>query len=130
MTARNATERESSGEGGFVPGGAFARLSVPSPASAIPNDSPCAMNQTRSPGSTPASYEGRPAGGGPEEPRNGLPLYLRIGSRHKFIEVIDAPTNTRRYRVTDRNIIVISSGPYGHPAGATGVHARRTPFLP
>ena len=57
-----------------------------------------------------------------------LPLYLKIGSGHKFIEVIDAATNTRRYRVTDRNVIVISSGPYGHPAGATGVHARRTAF--
>ena len=66
----------------------------------------------------------------PEEPRNGLPLYLEIGSRHKFIEVIDAPTNARRYRVTDRSVIVISSGRYGRPAGATGVHARRTAILP
>jgi hypothetical protein len=51
----------------------------------------------------------------PEEPRNGLPPYPEIGSRHKFIEVIDAPTNIRRYRVTGRNVIVISSGPYGYP---------------
>ena len=29
-----------------------------------------------------------------------------------------------------RGVIVISSGPYGHPAGATGVHARRTAILP
>jgi hypothetical protein len=44
--------------------------------------------------------------------------------------MIDAPTNARRYRVTDRSVIVISSGPHGHPAGATGVHARRTAILP
>jgi hypothetical protein len=44
--------------------------------------------------------------------------------------MIDAPTNAHRYRVTDRSVLVISSGPYGHPAGATGVHARRTATLP
>jgi hypothetical protein len=58
------------------------------------------------------------------------PLYPGIGSRHEFMEMIDAPTNARLYRVTDRGVIVISSGPYGHPAGATGVHARRTAILP
>src|SRR6478735_12756495 len=46
------------------------------------------------------------------------------------MEMIDAPTNARRYRVTDRSGPVISSGPYGHPTGATGVHARRTATLP
>jgi hypothetical protein len=51
-------------------------------------------------------------------------------SRHKFMERIDAPTNARRDRVTDRSFIVIGSGPYGHPTGATGVHARRTAILP
>src|SRR3982075_2627556 len=66
----------------------------------------------------------------PEEPRNRLPLYPGIGSRHKFMEMIDASTNARRHRVIDRSVIVISSGPYGHPAGATGVHARRTAILP
>jgi hypothetical protein len=66
----------------------------------------------------------------PEEPRNRLPLYPEIGFRHEFMEMIDAPTNVRRYRVTDRSVLVISAGPYGHPAGATGVHARRTAILP
>ena len=65
-----------------------------------------------------------------EEPRDRLPLYPEIGFRHKFTEMIDAPTNAHRYRVTDRSVLVISSGPYGHPAGATGVHARRTTTLP
>jgi hypothetical protein len=65
-----------------------------------------------------------------EEPRDRLPLYPEIGFRHKFTEMIDAPTNAHRYRVTDRSVLVISSGPYGHPAGATGVHARRTATLP
>src|SRR6476469_8767050 len=51
-------------------------------------------------------------------------------SGHTFTEMIDAPTNAHRYRVTDRSVLVISSGPYGHPAGATGVHARRTATLP
>ena len=46
------------------------------------------------------------------------------------MEMIDAPTNARRHRVIDRSVIVISPGPYGHPAGATGVHARRTAILP
>jgi hypothetical protein len=46
------------------------------------------------------------------------------------MEMIDAPTNARRYRVTDRSVLVMSPGPYGHPAGATGVHARRTAILP
>jgi hypothetical protein len=58
------------------------------------------------------------------------PLYPEIGFGHKFMEMIDAPTNARLYRVTDRGVIVISSGPYGHPAGAKGVHARRTAILP
>jgi hypothetical protein len=66
----------------------------------------------------------------PKEPRNRLPLYPEIGFRHKFMEMIDAPTHARRYRVTERSVLVTSSGPYGHPAGATGVHARRTATLP
>jgi hypothetical protein len=65
-----------------------------------------------------------------EEPRDRLPLYPEIGFRHKFTEMIDAPTNAHRYRDTGRSVLVISSGPYGHPAGATGVHARRTATLP
>ncbi len=44
--------------------------------------------------------------------------------------MIDAPTNAHRCRATDRSVLVISSGPHGHPAGATGVHARRTATLP
>src|ERR1700682_6646217 len=46
------------------------------------------------------------------------------------MEMSDAPTHARRHRVVDRSVIVIGSGPYGHPAGATGVHARRTAILP
>jgi len=46
------------------------------------------------------------------------------------MEMIDAPTHARRYRVTDRSVLVTSSGPYGDPAGATGVYARRTATLP
>jgi hypothetical protein len=38
--------------------------------------------------------------------------------------------NARRYRVTERSVLVTSSRPYGHPTGATGVHARRTATLP
>ena len=60
----------------------------------------------------------------------GCRFILRLWFRHKFTEMIDAPTNAHRYRVTDRSVLVISSGPYGHPAGATGVHARRTATLP
>src|ERR1700730_16623319 len=58
-----------------------------------------------------------------------LPLYPEIGP-HKFMEMTDAPTSARCRRVTDRSVIVISSGPYGHPTRATGVHARRTAILP
>jgi hypothetical protein len=43
---------------------------------------------------------------------------------------VDAPTSSHRFRVTDRSVLVISSGPYGDPAGATGVHARRTATFP
>jgi hypothetical protein len=76
---------------------------------------------------TSSSLQGNQTGTGGTAQRS--PLYPEIGSRHK-LEMIDAPTNARRYRVADRSVIVISSGPHGHPAGATGVHARRTAILP
>src|SRR6266702_7763826 len=78
-------------------------------------------------GPSPSSEDIKPE---PGEPRNRLPLYPDIGSRHNFMEMIDAPNSARRYRVTNRSVLVISSGPHGYPARATGVHARRTAILP
>src|SRR6266702_2041663 len=78
-------------------------------------------------GPSPSSEDIKPE---PGEPRNRLPLYPDIGSRHNFMEMIDAPNSARRYRVTNRSVLVISSGAHGYPARATGVHARRTAILP
>jgi hypothetical protein len=56
-----------------------------------------------------------------------VPLYPEMDCRHRFIEVIDAPTDVRRYPVADRNVIVIGSGPYGYPA--SNRRARETPSV-
>jgi hypothetical protein len=53
----------------------------------------------------------------PEEPRNRLPLYPEIWFRHKFMEMIDAPTNARRYRVTERSVLVTSVDFHGTTFG-------------
>ena len=48
-----------------------------------------------------------------DEPRDRLPLYPEIGFRHKFTEMIDAPTNAHRFRVADRS--VLAQGHMGTP---------------
>jgi hypothetical protein len=53
--------------------------------------------------------------GGPLEPGRGLRLYSEIGFRRKSIEVIDALTTTRHYRVAIGTSSLLAQGHMGTP---------------